>query len=454
MANEKLKRRLFGMKSKIEFQGMGLLAAGLLVIFASCASAPDFAEMDVAVQAGSFEEVLVHLDKEKETRRSIYNDEKNAILFYLDRGMVAHFAGLYQESFENLQLAEQLIEEAFTKSLTQGLATLLVNDNAREYSGQSYEDLYINVFNALNLFYMNNAEGALVEVRHLNEKLNLLADKFERTAEKYKEDQDPDQLPEMEATRFSNSALARYLGALFYRAAGNSDSARIELEELTRAFALAPEIYTNPIPSSVAEETEMPADMARLNVIAFAGLSPVKEEERIDIPLPFAAPNNVTPLALPIMVARPQAINRVEVVLNSGEEFSLELLENIGAVATETFKDEQAIIKLRGTVRAIARATAAATAGAAMENAGGALAIAGAATRIAGRVAAEASEQADVRLSRFFPNQALVGGINLEPGSYTVTVNFYGNSGLVNSQSSELEVRENGLNLARFVWLE
>jgi len=447
------------LKSKVKFQTLAGLA--LVFIFFSCATNPDIlARADAAAQDGNFEQVLTHIDGERNNsgrrRRGtgVWGDPRNDILFYLDRGMIAHYAGLYLESFQALQRAEQLIEEAFTRSLTQDIGTLLLNDNVREYRGENYEDLYINVFNALNLHFLGNLEGALVEIRRLNEKLNVLADRYERVARRVL-DSDPNldsmHIP-MEASRFSNSALARYLGILFYRAVGNTDGVRIEYEELARAFALAPDIYSHPIPSSVSEELSVPAGMARLNIIAFTGLSPYKQEAHILIPLPFPPPNSSARIALPVMVQRPQAINRVEVLLDSGQHFSLELLEDMSAVAKETFRSTYSLTVLRSTARAITRATAAGIgAQIAADRSGEGM---GLLVGLLGRVFVEAAERADTRISRFFPARALVGGINLEPGTYTIMINFYGPFGLVNSQFRKIEVREGILNLKRFVWLE
>jgi hypothetical protein len=358
---------------------------------------------------------------------------------------------LFQESFRNLERAEQLIEEAFTRSITQDLTSFILSDNTRDYSGKDYEDLYINIFNALNRYHLGDLEGALVEVRRLNEKLVVLADRYERVVERLKSyDENLDSI-NLEASRFSNSALARYMGILFHRAIGNADGVRIEHEELQRAFSLAPEVYAHPIPSSVIEELSVPADTVRLNVIAFTGLTPTKEEQNTFIPLPFPPPNHLTRIALPVMVNRPQVIRRVEVVLGSGERFNLELLEDMGAVAKETFKSTYALTVLRSTVRAIARTTASVAGARAVEQRGGRAA--GLAAGIAGRLIAEAVEQADIRLSRYFPNNALVGGINLEPGTYMITVNFYGARGLIESHRREVSVHRGALNLEQFVHL-
>jgi hypothetical protein len=46
-----------------------------------------------------------------------------------------------------------------------------------------------------------------------------------------------DAMPKGKPVDFSNSALARYLSALFYLSDGNTDGARIEFEQLQAAFS-------------------------------------------------------------------------------------------------------------------------------------------------------------------------------------------------------------------------
>lgn len=433
------------------------MGAWALCVFLSCAGSPDaYAQIDAGVSAGSYGNALASLDNVNGNARKTVYTSKNGILLYLDRGMIEHYAEQYSDSSQDLETAERLIEDAFTKSLSQEIGSYLLNDNVKDYSGEDYEDLYINVFNSLNYYHNNDLEGALVEIRRLNEKLNYLADKYEKAKDKVLESNpqvNPSQLP-VEASQFSNSALARYLGMLFYRGTGRSDSARVDYEELGRAYSLAPGVYTNKIPSSVEDELSVSPGVGRLNVIAFAGLSPVKEPVNIIIPLPFPYPNNTARLSLPKLVNRPQTIQWAEVVLDSGEKFRLELIEDMGAVARETFKSKYGLTVLKTTARTITKAAAsAALAKTASDKKNGGEGL-GSLVGLLGKIYTVASEQADTRLSRYFPCYALVGGINLEPGVYTVTVNFYGNGGLVNSQSKEIEVREGFLNLEEFVCLK
>jgi hypothetical protein len=441
------------MEWKMKF--LSLLLPVIVFAILSCAAIPNaYAPIDAGIRNGAFESALAHFDDEKGTARKSVYTSKNEILFYLDRGMVGHYAGLYWDSSRDLEMAERLIEEAFTKSISQEIGSYLLNDNVKNYSGEDYEDLYVNVFNSLNYYHNNDLEGALVEIRRMNEKLQHLGDKYEKAKEKVLESNnrvDPRQLP-MEASRFSNSALARYLGVLFYRGAGKDDDARIDYEELVRAYGLAPAVYKNPLPFSAGEELSIPVGKGRLNVIAFTGLSPVKEEENIIIPLPFAWPNNTARLALPKMVDRSSDVLRAEAVLDSGEKFTLELIEDMSAVARETFKSGYGLTVLKTSARAITKAAAIAVSAQATseKNSEGLGSLVG----FLGRVATEATEQADTRISRYFPSYALAGGINVNPGKYTVTVNFYGKGGLVHSENKEMTARENTLNLEEFVCLK
>ena len=445
------------MKWKDAFGTFLFLSAGIFLSFLSCAGGPDaYVQVDNGVRTGSYDRALSSINDENGKARKLIYTSKNQILLYLDRGMINHYAGFYTESTGDLATAERLIEEAFTKSISQEIGSFLANDNVKDYSGEDYEDLYINVFNSLNYYHNNNLEGALVEIRRLNEKLLFLSDKYERAKEKVlksNRDIDPQNLP-MEATQFSNSALARYLGILFYRSIGRPDSARIDYEELLKAYELAPEVYANRVPSSVEDELLVPQGMGRLNIIAFTGLSPVKAEENLYIPLPLMPPNNMARLAFPVMVNRPQTIQWAEAVLGTGERFRLELLENMSSVARETFKSRYGLTILKTTARTITKSLASAAIARAASGENNKNEGLGSLIGIMGRIFSDVSEQADTRLSRYFPNLALVGGINLRPGNYSLKVNFYGSGGLEFSETREITIRERVLNLNEFICLK
>jgi len=425
----------------------------ILPCILSCSAGPKaYRDIDRGINSGSFDLALSAMDN-KDVRNFLY-PPKNDILYRLDRGIIEHYAGYWEDSSKNLEEGERLIEAAFTRSISQEIGSFILNDNVKEYPGEDYEDLYINVFNALNYYHRGNNESALVEIRRVNEKLRFLSDKYEVASQKITDSNSDLAGREYstEAVQFSNSALARYLSLLFFRSAGNSDNARIDLQELYRAYELAPKVYYHRPPASLQSELNIPEGKARLNVMGFTGLSPIKEEVNLSIPMPLAPPNNWARLALPHMIDRHTAVNSVEVILSNGQRFSLELLEDISSVVRETFKARYGLILLKTTARTITKSiTSAGIARAARRQDEGWGSLIG----LIGRVASDLSEGADLRISRYFPGRVYVGGINLDPGVYSITINYYGPRGLVaTDHKNNFQVLANRLNLAEFICLK
>jgi len=216
-------------------------------------------------------------------RERQYITNKNEISFYLDRGLVAHYSGNYMQSNSGLKEAERLMEKAFTGDISDQVAAFARGDVKRaQYGGEDYENIYINMFKALNYYHMGNMESARVEVRRSNRKLRYITGEYAAQAESWKAALEnfagiPREL------NFSNSALARYLSALIWRSGGYWDDARIDAQEAVNAFAEYPDVYNFPLPPFLVHgpdgrcaETNIPGGMARLNLLAFTGLSPLK----------------------------------------------------------------------------------------------------------------------------------------------------------------------------------
>jgi hypothetical protein len=426
-----------------------LIAAGILV---SCASAP-FERVDEALGQARYGESAEALEK---NRRQLYGGG-DTVLYYLDKGMLTHYAGLYGESSGLLESGERAIEEAYTKSILQGIGTYLLNDTTRDYAGEDYEDIYTNCFNALNYYHRGDLEEALVEIRRMNNKIRNLADKygvFTSELQKKALDESLSIPPNSQApSAFNDSALARYLGMLFYRGAGYADDARIDGDSLRLVFANSPALYPQPLPDSLEGELDIPPGMARLNLLGFAGLSPVKRASVIRLPL---GGGHYVKIALPELVYRPSAVERIEVVFDGGRRFALELLENIQAVAAETYKAREGLIYLRSVIRASLKgASSVVLDSMADESEGGTAALYGLLS-LGAQIFAEVSEKADLRISRYFPARAYVGGINLNPGRYSFEVVYYGSSGKViaSFRCEDVPVLENRLNLTEVVCLK
>ena len=131
------------------------------------------------LEKGEYSEARELLETQRKNKHSEYN-LKNEISYELDRGILAHYAGDYTVSNDDLMEAERLIEDAFTKSVTQRGRRVSKNDPYQtEYIGEDYEDIYLNIFTALNYYNLGKTEDAVVEIRKMNDKLKFNMDKYE-----------------------------------------------------------------------------------------------------------------------------------------------------------------------------------------------------------------------------------------------------------------------------------
>ena len=149
---------------------MKLIVIGLSIIFVllstiGCAGAGSkarqdmYKEIDSIVARNDYESALAQMVTAQDAKKPLY-DNNNVISGNLDKGLLEHYGGYYRDSSTTLQNAERLMEEAFTKSISQSVATFIANDNSKEYPGEDFEDIYISVFNSLNHFQMGDIDGA------------------------------------------------------------------------------------------------------------------------------------------------------------------------------------------------------------------------------------------------------------------------------------------------------
>ncbi len=430
-----------------------ILSAAAFFAFSACASfGGHYSSLDAKAFNGDFAEAFAELIEDAARAYS----ESDALLFQLDSGMLAHFAGLYGESKQYLEEAERNIEYLAAKSVSLTAASYLANDTITEYSGEDYEDIYINVFNALNYYHLGLIDDAAVEVRRIDEKLKVLSARHgtEITQVQQALLENGTEVPydiDAASMQFSNSALARYLGMLFYRAKGLYDDARIDMEQVRLAFANQPAVYDFPPPSSINEEASIPRGKARINFISFTGLGPEKEEETFRVPI---GGGKWIKVSLPVMRKRSGKVAQVKVLFDSGEQLDLEIIEKMDAVAAEAFKQNEAAIYLKTVLRAATK-TAASVAfdEAARQVDDDSAFLLLSVLSLGTQLYADFSEQADLRISHYFPATAWVGGITVDPGVYSFSVVYYSSSGKIlhRERFENIRADEGRLNLAESV---
>lgn len=457
---------------------VGLAAILALVILSGCgsmATRKDFYEPITAqVQAGVYDSAAAGLEAAKASGKF---GKKDRLAYYLDAGLAYHYAGQYDTSNARLHAAETAAEDLFTRSISKAALSLVLNDNALDYAGEDHEILYMNLISALNYLAADNFEDAFVEIRRANHKLEQLEKKYADAAMTFQRgaDKDKDAVKldyKAKPVRFHNSAFARYLSMHMYAATAKYSDAQLDFELLGHAFSSQPFIYDFELPEVVYESS----DGGVLSVVALVGLAPVKEALNLrvrtdkdldlvqilyDDPRMEGAEYGHLPVevdedyyfkfSIPELMDRPSSIAGVEVYASGAYLGSLQLLEDVGAVAHETFEAKKSLIYLRSVARALTKGLIAHKKKQKSDTGG----LGGWLKKAAIDVVMDATENADLRCARLLPGRILVGDFVLTPGVYDLTVEFIDHAGeRVGGQSFlGYEITEHGLNLLEAIFL-
>ncbi|MBW1691201.1 MAG: hypothetical protein JRF35_08520 [Deltaproteobacteria bacterium] len=370
--------------------------------------------------------------------------ERNAVLYYLDEGIISHFAGRYKESNKSFFEAEAIMDKLYTKSISKEAASFVISDNTVPYRGEDFEMAMVNLFLALNYAGLGKWEDAVVEARKVDSKLNLINSKYEEGKKNvYKED-----------------AFIRFLMGSFYEVEGEINDAFISYQKseeiyrrdylpnygispppilienlLTSADAMgfyeeAAQIEKR-YPSVTFMEAKTKRRMAEVLVIHYNGMGPEKREEYFLIPMPDGY---VMKIAYPKFVRRDYGISHGKVMvrnLETGRSYSAStlLMEDIAAIAVINLENRINRVKAKAIARATTKYLASSAASKAVEQRHGALA--GMLTKMTANIASVATEQADVRQWRLLPAEIRVGRVIVPPGEYSGSIRFVGRGGAV-----------------------
>ena len=180
------------------------------------------------------------------------------LLYFLELGVIRHLQGDYAGSNRLLDSAERIAESLETASLTGKFFELLSNPRQGSYEGTTHEKLYLNYFKALNYIAiaeksttrnerLDALEGARVEIRRMNIRLNSLSD-AEGDYEQRQEDKQETSYKvfnifnklngniDIDDFRFRDDALSHYLAGVTYEMNGELDNARISYHKSAEAY--------------------------------------------------------------------------------------------------------------------------------------------------------------------------------------------------------------------------
>jgi hypothetical protein len=385
-------------------------------------------QVDQMVATGDYQNAYLLIEKNK----SEYT-KKNGVLFYADKGTIAHYAARYQDSIESFLQAENRIEALFTTSVSKQVATFIINDNMAPYKGEDFESVLVNLFLALNYLQIGEIDEALVEARKVDSKLNLINSYY----------------PEDKKNTYKEDAFVRFLMGILYEIGG----AQEDLNDAFISYKKAEEIYVKdywenyktPLPLALKENL---LTMARVtgteefNVykkrygfrdaltlpdkrqkgeiyfIHYNGKSPEKVEGAIVAPMPDGY---VMKIAFPRYRLRPYCI-RSSVIkvtnLDTGKTTgaTTELGENIAALAVKNLENRRFRIAAKAIARATAKYLATREAKKGVQKDHGKLA--GSLVGLLGNIASIITERADLRCWKTLPAEIRIGRCIVDPGNY------------------------------------
>lgn len=404
-----------------------------------CASSMNYDEPLCLYEERNPQEALVALENNQES----YLKEDGPIVYGLNAGMVAHSAGAFEDSNDHFERAEERIAASYTTSISKNVASYLVSENTRSYDSPNYEDIYTNLFKALNYYKMGSTEEAMVEVRRMNEKISYYQNETP-LAEDERVQYNSFKYQETNYPPLTHSGLAQYLSALLSYEYGDDNYFNVSLKKIDNALRTEGLFYDQDAYQSIERLESLDADTTIVSFLSFSGLAPkkvatssrgalIREAYKDEDGYYHRALYNDIVYSVPMV--RNSQIKSVRVNID-GKLSSLEPFENISTIAFSSMvkksKAEYTRAFIRILTREIGKAVVHEQAESDEEKDFASL------FSSALNLFTVFSEQADVRCSLFFPARSWIQCLPLEPGLHTIRVEYLDSNGfIIDCQSYE-----------------
>lgn len=395
-------------------------------------------QMRTSFQSGNYERADFIADSLKENE--IY-EEKDRVLYALEKGTINYFKGDYEQSIESFSNAEEYIDQFFSKSIKTGIGAFLSNDTQLNYNGEVYEDVYLNGLKSLSYLKLNDFQGAMVEARRITEKLEQAEQKYGKYATSMAESDTTEQDIEWEAGTSSihASPLSHYIASALHAKAGEEDGARIEMDNLKQAIKNHQVMPDSKLEFDSSFAKIQHPDTYNTMLMAFCGNAPDKIDNSINTDI--NRDGRGLKIAIPKLVMQPSSVSVIETVVNDTMRTELKIIEEMDKVARETFEIKKPIIIARATIRGVLKSAAQEGITGAVEDEYGE--VAGSIAGFLGGKAREASEQADLRGWQTMPGKIYTNVIKLPAGEHDITFNYYSSEGeLLYSEARNITVSE------------
>ena len=433
-----------------------VLGVLLALALSGCASFSDsFSDIESEMAAQRFGAALQALEKQQHPKR----DE---VVYLLNKAMLERMNGDFAASNRSFEAAKARMDELNAVSLREQALSVTVNDAMRSYTGETYEQVLVHLYMALNYLQLGNLIDARVEALQVDEQLREIAQR----------------IPE---SRYTEDALALYLTGMIYEEMGEPSDAMIAYRQAYEAYRRYGEKYGVPTPDylqrdllrlaeqlGLADElrkykqefhidhwasAEELAAKGELVFILHDGLAPIKREHATTVVDPRSG--HIVRIALPYYEERPTPVTGARV--EAGDIHArAELAEDIDAIAVKDLESRMPAITGRAVARAVVKAEMARAVreSARQQNqngSGAAAAVAGLAVEIFGVV----TERADTRSWLTLPSRIYLARMPLSPGTYTIKVDLLDNNGQIvaTQEYANIVIRQGAMTYVSPHWI-
>ncbi|MCX8093601.1 MAG: hypothetical protein N3E50_05490 [Candidatus Goldbacteria bacterium] len=325
-----------------------ILPLSLIIIFLTACAVPFHKKLDQYLSNDQFKEADELIESEKTNPKENIYSSKNELLYYFDKGAVRQMMGDYKTSSENLEKAEDIIDKLYTKSLTDETWSFFSNDLNLNYTGEDFEQVMVNIIKALNYMYEDNFEGAAIEARKINHKLNYFQDSYGDKA------------------IYTDDAFARYLSAFAYEAIGAINDAYIDYKKSLKAYQKYNSIYGTEIPEFIKCDIFRMADALKFydhfenfkrewGDIGFIKYNDLKKASEVMIVIYDGLPAyKIDDRAMPKFVHRGYAVEKV-IVKDGDKSYSSVVAQDVSKMAIKNLENKNLAILAKTLVRNVAK---------------------------------------------------------------------------------------------------
>ncbi len=323
------------------------------------------------------------------------------LIYLLDYATTLQMSGQLKESNNYFFKAEKLAEQLDYHSISRITGSLLMNEEMKQYKGDTFEKIFINAYLAMNYLEMGNLDDALVEARRINDKYKLYRSEEKKV--------------------FELNSFAKYLSAMIWEADKKYDDAFIAYKE---AYELDSKIETikEDILRTAKKSQRMDEykrykkefmlnsesadwydkDKATLVVIFQQGWGPRKKFNPRDVKFPILTPVITDTKKLKVKLAKDN---------KSLTEEKTQFVYDVEAAAIKTFQDDQASLLARRVGAFVAKEVTARELSRRDDTLG-----------FLAWIFMHASERADLRQWSTLPETIQVARVYLSPGEYQLSL--------------------------------